>query len=103
MASLGRWGLVLLVTLLTSGVALTGKTAGRNIDDAVITAEVKTKLATDQAAATLTKIVVDTNRGTVALNGNVERAAAKQQAAELAGQVSGVTDVINNLQVQAER
>jgi hypothetical protein len=29
----------LLVTLLTSCEALTGKTAGRNVDDAVITAE----------------------------------------------------------------
>jgi hypothetical protein len=30
---------VLFVMLLTSGEALTGKTAGRNVDDAVLTAE----------------------------------------------------------------
>jgi osmotically-inducible protein OsmY len=32
----------------------------------------------------------------------VESAAAKQQTAELARQVNGVTDVINNLHMQAE-
>jgi osmotically-inducible protein OsmY len=67
---MGRLVLVLLVTLLTSGEALTGKTAGRNVDDPVITAAVKTKLTTDPAASTLTKIAVDTTRGTVSLNEN---------------------------------
>jgi len=94
---------VLLAVLLPGCIALTGKTAGRNVDDTVITTQVKTKLATDQAASTLTKIDVDTNRGTVSLNGNVESAAEKQRAAELARQVEGVKEVINNLQVQASR
>jgi hyperosmotically inducible protein len=94
---------VLLAVLLSGCTAITGKTAGRNVDDATITTAVKSKLATDQAASTLTKIDVDTNNGTVSLNGNVEDAAAKQRAAELAQQVEGVNEVINNLQVQASR
>jgi len=93
---MGRLVFMLLVTLLTDREAPTGKTVGRTVDDAVITAGVKTELATDQAASLLTKINVDTNRGTVSLNGNVESAAAKQQATELTEQVKGVTDVINN-------
>ncbi len=90
-----------LFVLLPGCTALTGKTAGRNIDDAVITTTVKTKLATDQSVSTLTKIDVDTNQGVVSLNGTVESAVAKQRAAVLAGQVEGVHHVINNLQVQA--
>jgi hyperosmotically inducible periplasmic protein len=78
--------------------ALTGKTAGRNIDDATITATVKTNLAAERAA-TLTKIDVDTNEGVVYLNGVVDSAAMKQRAAEVARQVSGVKNVVNNLQV----
>ena len=94
---------VMLIALLAGCTSLTGKTAGQNIDDATITASVKTKLAADQAASTLMKVDVDTNRGTVILNGVVEDATAKERAAELAGQVGGVRKVVNNLQVQASR
>lgn len=90
-----------LSMILTSGcMALTGKTAGRNIDDATITATVKTNLATEKTD-TLTKIDVDTNDGVVSLNGVVESAEMKQRAAEVARQTSGVKSVVNNLQIQA--
>jgi hyperosmotically inducible protein len=92
---------VLLVTSLTSGcVALTGKTAGRNVDDATITASVKTHLA-EQKADTLTRIDVDTNNGVVSLNGVVDSVEMKQQAGEIARRTAGVERVVNNLQVQA--
>jgi len=100
---MARLVLALWVMVLASRETLTGKTAERNLDDALITAQVKTKLVMDQTASRLPKITVDTIDGTVALNGNVESAAAKQQAAEVAGQVNGVIVVINNLQVQAAR
>jgi len=90
-----------LSTVLISGcVALTGKTAGRNVDDATITATVKANLAAEKTE-TLTRIDVDTNEGIVSLNGVVENAEMKQRAAELARQTSGVKNVVNNLQVQA--
>ncbi|MGH7962310.1 MAG: BON domain-containing protein [Candidatus Binatia bacterium] len=92
---------ILFAASIAGCTALTGKTAGQNIDDATITASVKTKLATDQDASTLTKIDVDTNTGTVILNGVVADAAMKQRASELARQVSGVREVVNNLQLQA--
>jgi osmotically-inducible protein OsmY len=81
----------------------TGKTARHNGDDAAITAVVKAELAADQKASTLPKITVDTNRCTVSLNGNLGSVAARQSATELVGQVNGVTNVPNNLQVRAER
>jgi hyperosmotically inducible periplasmic protein len=89
-----------LVVALAGCATLTGRTAGRNIDDAAITAAVKTKLASDKAA-TLTAVDVDTVNGTVYLNGTVPDAAARQRAAALARQVDGVVAVENNLQTKS--
>ena len=89
----------LLVMSLMGCQAMTGKTAGQNIDDATITASVKSTLVADKAA-NLTRIDVDTNSGVVALNGTVESAEQKTRAEQLARRVDGVRNVINNLQVQ---
>jgi hyperosmotically inducible periplasmic protein len=89
----------LLVISLMGCQAMTGKTAGQNIDDATITASVKSTLVADKAA-NLTRIDVDTNSGVVALNGTVESAEQKTRAEQLARRVDGVRNVINNLQVQ---
>ena len=91
--------LVVLVALTAGCSSMTGKTAGQNVDDASITASVKTKLAAEKPA-TLTKVDVDTNKGTVYLTGNVETPAIKERATELARQVSGVREVVNNLKIQ---
>ncbi len=89
----------MILTVITGCQTLTGKTAGENVDDSQITASVKTKLVADKAT-NLTKIDVDTNRGTVYLNGSVESAEHKARAEQLAWQASGVKAVVNNLQVQ---
>ena len=90
---------MLTVFSLAGCQAMTGRTAGRNVDDATITTSVKTKLAGDKLSS-LTRVDVDTNNGTVSLNGVVESADQKARAQELASQVGGVNKVINNLQVQ---
>jgi hyperosmotically inducible protein len=90
---------VLSFALASGCTAITGKTAGTNIDDATITASVKTNLASERGMQTLTAVDVDTNQGTVSLNGVVESQAAKQRAADIARQTAGVTRVVNNLQV----
>jgi osmotically-inducible protein OsmY len=91
---------LMMVLAVTAGcTAMTGKSAGENVEDAKITAAVKTKLA-DEKPATLTKVDVDTNKGTVYLTGNVENAAVKARATELARQVAGVREVVNNLSIQ---
>jgi hyperosmotically inducible protein len=91
--------LVLMVAAACSGT--TGKTAGENIDDATITARIKTELAKEKPS-TLTKIDVDTNRGVVALNGVVETESLRLRAADVARRVTGVREVLNNLQVKAQ-
>jgi osmotically-inducible protein OsmY len=99
-----RAGLVLAVlgvmVLLSACQSMTGNTLGRNIDDTTITASVKAKLAAEKIA-TVTRIDVDTNQGVVALNGTVRSADMRTRAEELAREVKGVRDVINNLRVQA--
>jgi hyperosmotically inducible protein len=92
--------LLLAVVLLLGGcTAMTGETAGQNIDDATITAKVKSKLAADRLS-NLTRVDVDTTNQVVALNGVVQSADAKVRAGRLAKEVSGVRKVENNLQVQ---
>lgn len=78
---------------------MTGKTAGQNVDDAALTTAVKTKLVADKLSS-LTRVDVDTNNGTVSLNGVVESSDQRARAQELASQVNGVNRVINNIQVQ---
>lgn len=88
----------LLVVSLAGCQAMTGKTAGQNVDDANLTASVKANLVADKAA-NLTRIDVDTNGGVVYLNGTVESAQQKARAEQLARQIQGVKKVVNNLQV----
>lgn len=90
---------ILTVFALGGCQATTGRTAGRNVDDATLTGSVKTKLATDKLSS-LTRIDVDTTNGIVSLNGVVESAEQRARAQELASQVNGVNKVVNNLQVQ---
>jgi hyperosmotically inducible periplasmic protein len=90
--------LVLVAAISACGKA-TGKSAGQNIDDASITASVKSKLVADKASG-ITRINVDTNNGTVYLNGIVESPEQRTRAEQLAWQAKGVRAVVNNLQVQ---
>jgi len=91
---------VAIMMLLAACSSMTGRTFGENIDDAGITAEVKAKLASEKIS-TVTRIDVDTNQGVVALNGTVSSEEMRVRAAQLARDVKGVRDVLNNLRVQA--
>ena len=101
MKGLARTAAVLLVLVMTMAgcESMTGKSAGTNVDDATITASVKSKLVADRAA-NLTRVDVDTNSGTVYLNGTVDSPEQKARAEQLARQAQGVKSVVNNLQVQ---
>jgi len=90
-----------LVFLLSGCQAMTGKTAGQNIDDAGISTSVQATLTADKAS-NFTRIDVDTNNGVVYLNGNVQNSQQKARAEELAQRVNGVKRVVNNLQVSSK-
>ena len=91
---------LVVMMLLAACQSTTGKTLGENIDDAGITTAVKAKLAAEKVS-TLTRIDVDTNQGVVALNGTVKTVEDKVRAEQIARQVKGVRDVVNNLRIQA--
>ena len=90
----------LVILLLAGCTSLTGETLRQNIDDATITAMVKSRLAAEKVS-TLTRIGVDTVQGTVFLMGIVESAAMKERAGEIAREVQGVRGMVNNLRVQS--
>jgi len=98
--TIGKLTAVIALVLALGGCqAMTGRTAGQNLDDTNITTAVKARLAQDKLS-TLTRIDVDTNAGIVSLNGTVESAEQRAHAEQLARGAGGVKRVINNLQVQ---
>jgi hyperosmotically inducible periplasmic protein len=93
---------VAVVAVAVGCQSLTGKSAGTVVDDTAITASVKAKLVADKPV-NLTRVDVDTNQGTVYLNGTVESSEQKARAELLAWQAQGVKGVVNNLQVAQKR
>lgn len=95
----------LAVALLFAGAATFGTAAcssnvsvEEQIDDAAITASVKSKLAADPEVSAH-NIDVDTNEGVVTLSGRVDDGAERSEAEQLARGTDGVKRVINNLKV----
>ena len=88
----------LLAVALMGCQAMTGRTAGQNVDDARISTAVQATLTADKVS-NFTRIDVDTTNGVVYLNGTVQSAEQKARAEQLAGRVDGVKKVVNNVQV----
>jgi hyperosmotically inducible protein len=84
-----------------TGCAVTGgqETTGQYVDDATITTRVKTRFAKDPTVSAM-RIKVDTMKGVVQLSGNAKSQAERDQAAQLAAAVPGVTNVKNDIQVE---
>jgi hyperosmotically inducible protein len=78
----------------------TSRSTGETIDDATLTAKVKTALARDPSTSAF-RIDVDTFRGEVQLNGFVDSADMKSSATRVAKSVNGVKSVSNNLKVSS--
>ena len=93
---------MLLVIALVAPLLLTacGKTTGETIDDATITARVKTALLNDPLTGGL-RIDVDTFKGVVTLSGGVKTAAERDKAIEIARKTPGVVDVKSTLQISS--
>lgn len=75
------------------------QTVERQTKDAAIKAQVKTRLASDVGAATVTAIEVNVTNGVVTLAGPVSTEDERQRAEAAARGIEGVTSVNNNLQV----
>jgi len=75
------------------------RTAGEKIDDASITAQVKTALGTRRSTRGL-KAKVETRNGEVTLTGIARNAAEKSLVTKLVADIQGVTDVKNQMTVE---
>ena len=76
------------------------RTAGAFVDDAALTAKVKTALARDPDVPAH-NVNVTTYRGLVQLSGFVQSEDVAHKAAEVARKVDGVQDVYNDVRVIA--
>jgi BON domain len=97
--------LAILVTFLAGCAATkTRESTGGYIDDATITAKVKTDIAADPQlrGMPIVQIKVQTYKGVVQLSGFVNSAKTSQQAAEVASHVAGVKEVENDLVVKTQ-
>ena len=95
--SLLAWVLLALV-IVPLTFAACAKTVDDTIDDATITARVKTALLNDPQVGG-TKIDVETTQGVVTMSGTVKSEAEATRAVQLAKQATGVKDVKSTLQV----
>ncbi len=75
------------------------RSTGESIDDSVTTGRVKSALSSDNIYK-YPDVKVTTFKGTVQLSGFVESGDQKSKATELAKNVNGVRDVVNNISVK---
>jgi osmotically-inducible protein OsmY len=96
------WGVVVLVGLILVGCATTSsrESTGESMDDAAITAKVRSSFVADPLVST-SAIGVETTRGVVYLTGTVRSEQERYRAIQLVQGVAGVREIIvRNLVVQ---
>ena len=76
------------------------ETAGQYIDDATVTAKVKTAIASDVGARAAANVNVETYRGVVQLSGFADNEDQASRAVAAAKKVSGVRSVRNDIRIK---
>ena len=69
------------------------------VEDAALTAKIKSKMALDDTVEVL-KIDIDTVNGVVTLTGTVDTEAQRKRALQLARETDGVTRVVDRLEIR---
>ncbi len=90
------------LTVVATPEALVERTPGQKIDDASITAQVKTALAMHQSTRAV-KTKVGTRDGVVSLTGIVKNDAEKALISKMVNDIQGVASVKNEMTVQAPK
>ena len=83
---------------ITTSPAVPGETTGDKIDDASITAQVKSSLLSHHSTSAL-HTSVSTTDGVVTLGGIAKNDAEKSLVTKLATDINGVTSVVNNMTI----
>ncbi len=97
--------LVVAFALALGACASTGeegstRTTGQYIDDATVTAKVKTAIATDVGVRAASNVNVETNGGVVQLSGFADSKEQSTSAESAAKKVGGVQSVKNDIRVK---
>ena len=95
-------GAAMLIVAASGCSTFTGRTFGEIWDNKNTVGTVKTKLVRDRMQ-NLTWVNVDAHNGVVYLTGNVDTAAQKARATELAAETPGVKRVVNDLVVTSAK
>lgn len=82
-----------------AAVGQAADTAAKAVSDSSLTAKIKAKMALDDTVKAL-NLDVDTTNGVVTVRGHVRSEAERQRAVQLARETSGVTRVVDQLQVR---
>jgi osmotically-inducible protein OsmY len=90
--------LLLLICALLIGCR-TNESPEAQVDDLQITAQVKSKLASDVGLSTVPNVSVNSTNRVVTLAGQVDSATVKTKVETVAKSVPKVLRVVNNLQV----
>ena len=77
------------------------ETTGQYIDDATVTAKVKTAIASDVGVKAASNVNVETYRGVVQLSGFADSDAQAAKAVAAAKKVNGVRSVKNDMRIKA--
>ncbi len=91
---------IFLAALLLS--CRTNESPEGQVNDLQITAQVKSKLASELSVTSVTNISVNSTNGIVTLSGQVDSADLKVRAETIVKSVPKVVRVVNNLQVAAK-
>ena len=89
------------ISVFVSALLVAGLAVACSSTDAGITTKVKAQFAAD-AMVNAYEINVTTNRGVVTLEGDVDSAAAKAQAVQIARTTEGVQDVVDQLAIDPD-
>jgi osmotically-inducible protein OsmY len=91
--------IVLITALMGCAATQKHESTGQYIDDSVITAKVKAAIFEEPALQSL-QINVESFKGVVQLSGFVDSTQSVAKAGEIAGRVTGVVKVKNDLTVK---
>jgi osmotically-inducible protein OsmY len=100
---LAAFALALSAALGACGTTSEGEgkqTTGSYVDDATVTAKVKTAIATDVGVKAAANVNVETHRGVVQLSGFADSDEQASRAAQAAQKVSGVRTVQNDIRIK---
>ena len=93
------WSIGALALAVSLSACRPSQTVERQTKDAAIEATLKTRLASEVGASTITAVEVNVTNGAVTLAGPVGSETDRQRIEEVARSVEGVVSVSNNLQV----